>query len=76
MEMENRRNDHDDTIEMGAALNMESTNEAVNYAIDDRVSKLKDHWEVVWDKVMARREMLDQLMSKDFFFIGAIIHFC
>ena len=62
--MSNRRNARDEAIEMGAALNMESTNEAVNYAIDDKVAKLKDHWEVVWEKVLTQKELLEQLTGK------------
>lgn len=63
MEMENRKSDLEDIIEMAAALNMECDNESVNYAVDDKISKLKEHWETVWEKVIGQRHSLEKLIG-------------
>ncbi|XP_057306952.1 utrophin-like isoform X3 [Hydractinia symbiolongicarpus] len=63
MEMENRKSDLEDIIEMAAALNMECDNESLNYAVDDKISKLKEHWETVWEKVIGQRHSLEKLIG-------------
>ena len=62
--MELRKNFLEDTVEMGAALSMEATSEAAKYAIDDKIIKLKEHWESVWEKVVGQMAMLDNLMEE------------
>lgn len=62
--MQNCKTDYEDTIEMGADMNMTSSNEAANYAVDDKITKLKEHWEVVWQKVLNKRTLIDQVLGK------------
>ena len=49
---------------MGAALNMDTDDEAVKYAIDDKVAKIKEHWETVALKVQAHIDSLERMNGK------------
>ena len=64
LEVENRTSELEDAIEMGAALNMDTADESVKYVTDDKVSKLKEHWETVFEKIGTNIKRLEQLNSK------------
>jgi len=66
--MQNRKNDYEETIEMAADINMSADSEATKYAIDDKVSKLKEHWEVVWQKVLTKKTLINQVLGGCRFF--------
>ncbi|XP_065653209.1 utrophin-like isoform X2 [Hydra vulgaris] len=60
-EVNNRRGDLEDVIEMGAALTMYSKNESFNYATDDKITKLKERWDIVSKKIESQKAMFEQL---------------
>nr|XP_012563309.1 unnamed protein product [Hydra vulgaris] len=60
-EVNNRRGDLEDVIEMGAALTMNSKNESFNYATDDKITKLKERWDIVSKKIESQKAMFEQL---------------
>ena len=59
-ELELRKSQLEETIEMGAALSNES-NESSKFAIDDEISKLKEHWESVLLKFQMQRKLLQDI---------------
>ncbi len=61
IEMEMRKNMLEDTVEMGAAVANEATSEATKYAVDDKITKLKEHWESVCLKFTGQKRMLQDM---------------
>lgn len=51
----------EDTVEMGHALANDATSDASKYAVDEKVMKLKEHWESVCFKFNAQKRSLNDL---------------
>ena len=49
--MNNRRNEYEATIAMPTMLE------------EDKISKLKEHWQNVWDKILAKKTLIDQALG-------------
>ena len=60
LELELRKSQLEETIEMGAALSNEA-NESSKFAIDDEINKLKEHWESVLMKFQVQRQLLQDI---------------
>ena len=64
LEMEGKRSVLEDAIEMGAAINMQTSDEELKFSIDDKVAKLKQHWEQVWGKCTQNTDSIQQLIGE------------
>ena len=62
--MEGKRSVLEDAIEMGAAINMQTSDEELQFSIDDKVAKLKQHWEQVWGKCTQNTDSIQQLIGE------------
>ena len=56
LEMNNRRNDYDATIAMTTTFD------------NDKIAKLKEHWDVVWDKILTKKTLIDQALGNLLYF--------
>ena len=53
LEMNNRCNDYEATVAM-ATLD------------EDKIAKLKEHWDVVWGKILTKKTSVDQALGNSF----------
>ncbi len=61
VEMELRKSLLEDTVEMGAAMATNTTDESMKYSIDDRINKLKAHWEQLCLKLNGQKKLLHDI---------------
>lgn len=62
--MENRKPELEDVVEMGAALNMDSSDDAYKLQTEDKVTKLKEHWEIVAEKISSNIKNIEQMIGE------------